>query len=185
MEDKRIVELYWQRDEKAIDETQLKYGRLCYSIAYNILRVREDSEECVNDTYLNAWNSMPPQRPNNLAAFLAALTRCNALDAWRKKKAQRRTEDSVALTLEELSECLPEETAIEKLTRERLADAINSFLEELGEEERNFFIRRYWYFNSVPEISKVYGVGESKVRMRLMRTRNKLAAHLEKEGITV
>lgn len=185
MDDRKIVELYWQRSESAIDHTQRKYGRYCNKIAYNILKNHHDAEECVNDTYVDAWNSMPPHKPNSLSAFLGKITRRISLDRWRRRNAEKRGGDDMTVAFDELAECIADESEWERASRETLALAISEFLEGLKEDERNIFIRRYWYFDTVEDISRVYGFSESKVKMSLMRTREKLAAHLEKEGIKV
>ena len=130
MDDKRIVELYWKRDERAIAETQSKYGRFCYAIAFNILRVREDAEECENDTYLDAWDSMPPERPAELSSFLGMLTRRRALDRYRYKRAQKRAEDVGLVPLCELEECLcSEKSIVDELAEKELAQALSDALQ--------------------------------------------------------
>ncbi len=185
MDDARIIELYWQRNETAVRETKAKYGRRCYAIAYNILHDRSDAEECENDTYMDAWNSMPPHKPTALAAFLGAITRRVALDTWRKKTAEKRGGD-LTVSLGELEECIPSGKDIdERLTAASLAASINTFLYTLPETECNVFVRRYWHFDSIGSICARYGFGQSKVKMMLLRTREKLQAHLEKEGVFV
>ncbi len=186
MDDEKIINLYWQRDESAISETKLKYGKFCYTIAYRVLHNNEDAEECENDTYLEAWNSMPPQKPSVLSAFLGTITRRKSVDKWRKKMADKRGSGEYELSIYELENCIPDQKSIdEQLAVEELAKIISSFLRELPETERNVFLRRYWYFDSIKEICEKYGFGQSKVKMMLMRTRQKLLACLEKEGIIV
>ena len=186
MDDNAIVELYWQRDERAIRETRMKYGRYCYSIAYNILHNTEDAQECENDTYLGAWNSMPPQKPSLLSSFLGAISRRVSLDRWRRKSAAKRGGGETALSLTELEECIPSGKSIEEsIDTARLAELISLFLQTLPDEESMVFLRRYWYFDSIDTICKRFGYGESKVKMILFRTRQKLLERLEKEGVFV
>ena len=186
MEDIKIVELYWQRDEKAIRETDFKYGRYCYAIARNILKNHEDAEECQNDTYLEAWNSIPPERPNVLKSFLGMITRRRALDRYRRKTAQKREGDIALIPLYELEECVADGKSIDdKIAEEELAAAISDFLRSVGETECNVFIRRYFYFDSIDGICERYGFGQSRVKMMLKRTREKLMKYLIKEGFFV
>lgn len=184
MEANEIIELYWTRSERAIRETAKKYGRLCHSIAYNILKSHPDSEECVNDTYLHTWNAIPPRRPDNLAAFLGKITRNLALKRYARDHTQKRGGGQVALALEELAECLPDpNTPDNRLEVKELANLLNTFLATLPPEARNIFLRRYWQLCPVKQIAALYGISESKVKMSLMRTRGKLKLYLEKEGI--
>lgn len=184
MDDKQIIDLYWSRSETAITETAKKYGRFCHSIAYNILASHEDSEECVNDTYLNAWNAIPPKRPLWLSAFLGKITRNLALKKYEKDTAAKRGGGQVALALEELAECIPVPGSLEKTVEDRiLTDKLNAFLAQLAPETRSIFLRRYWQLCSVQEIAETLAVSESKVKMSLMRTRGKLRNFLEQEGI--
>lgn len=185
MDDEKIVDLYWQRKESAIQETKVKYGRYCYSIAYNILQDREDAEECENDTYLDAWRSIPPNKPVTFPTFLGTITRRISLDKWRRKNAYKRGGE-ITLSLDELEECIPANHSIDDaITTENLAKTISVFLKTLSEPECNVFLRRYWYFDSINAICKRYGFGQSKVKMMLLRTRAKLLTHLEKEEIFV
>jgi RNA polymerase sigma-70 factor (ECF subfamily) len=184
MEDNRIVELYWARSEKAISETDNKYGRYCYSIAYNILHSNEDSEECVNDTFLNAWNAMPDQRPSKLRAFLGRITRNLSLKRWEKYTAEKRGAGQVSLALDELKECVPATDCTEQIVDDLvLADLLNRFLASLNVEKRRIFMRRYWYLSPIKEIAADFSLSESKVKMSLLRSRNELKLLLEKEGI--
>lgn len=186
MEDNQIVALYWQRSERAISETAGKYGKYCYTIAYNILYNNEDADESVNDTYMGAWNSMPPNKPDILSAFLGKITRNIALNKWRRKNAQKRGEGQVAVALDELTECIPAgEQVEEKIEAMELARTIDVFLAGLKETERRVFVCRYWYLDPITEICKQFGYSESKVKSMLFRIRNKLQAHLEKEGIFI
>ena len=182
MDDEKIVELYWERDENAIRQTQLKYGRYCYSIAFNILGDREDSEECESDTYLDAWNRIPPERPGELSSFIGMLARRRALDRYRYKTAQKRAAYNELVPLRELEECLSsEKSVVDELAEKELAKAISDFLYTLSETECNVFLRRYWYFDSIADICKRYGYGQSRVKMMLKRSREKLVKYLEKE----
>lgn len=184
MEDKQIIELYWNRLENAIEETSRKYSRYCYYIANNILRNAEDCEECVNDSYLKVWNAIPPHKPQSLRAFLGKITRNQALHMWEKKHAKKRNEDRILLVLDELVECIPGVDSTEQITEHMvIVDALNRFLGELTPEQRNIFMARYWYFASIKEIASKYEVSESKVKMTLSRLRQKLKEILEKEEI--
>lgn len=186
MDDKQIVELYWNRLEIAIEETSRKYGRFCFCIANNILRNKEDSDECVNDSYLHVWNSVPPQKPNSLKAFLGKITRNLALHIWEKRQAKKRGQDAVTLALEELQECIPSMSKVEQLTEQIvLVDVLNRFLESLETNKRRIFMARYFYFYSIKEIASMYNLGESKVKMSLLRSREQLKKMLEKEGIVL
>lgn len=184
MEDERIVDLYWQRSEKAVSETSAKYGRYCYAIACRILSSTEDAEESVNDTWLDAWNSMPPHRPAVLPAFLGKLTRRIAIDRWRGRRAGKRGGGETALALEELEECISSGYDVEREIEEReLLEKINRFLAGLPREERDVFVARYFFLAGVSEIGEKFSFSQSKVKSMLFRTRKKLRADLEKEGL--
>ena len=184
MEDNQIIDLYFARSEAAIAQTAAKYGNYCYRIADNILSSREDAQECVNDTYLAAWNAMPPKRPGILSAFLGKITRNISLDRWKRRSAQKRGGGEAALSLEELDECLTGGQSPEReVERRELLRAINRFLDTLPETQRNIFVCRYWYLDSIEDISARFGDSQSKVTTVLFRLRKKLAAHLEKEGL--
>lgn len=186
MNDPQIVELFQQRSEKAIAETQQKYGVYLKAIAYNILHNHEDSDECVNDTYLRAWNCIPPHCPSVLKTFLGKITRNLSLDKYDRLTAEKRGKGQFPLAFEELQEILPDSYNSEKIIEEIvLTEILNRFLGSLSAEQRVIFMRRYWYFNSVKEISEEYGIGESKVKMSLSRSRKKLKAMLEKEDIFI
>lgn len=186
MEDTQIVELYWARCEDAIDETDKKYGRFCHSIAYNILYNEGDTRECVNDTYLKAWQSMPPHRPDPLSAFLGKITRNTALNRYKYNRAQLRAPSQTPLVLEELHECIPDPKTTEQVIEDMaLAQLLNGFLASLPEQTRVIFLQRYWYLCTVHQIASDQAVSVSKVKMTLLRTREKLRQLLEKEGITV
>ena len=184
MEDKRIIEMYWQRDEGALALTRRKYGAYCHAIALQILHNREDADECENDTYLRAWNAMPPDRPHGLRAYLGAITRRLSLDRWRERKSHKRGGGEVALSLEELDECVPHpDTVPAAVDAAQTAAVLSAFLRSLPPAECDLFLRRYWYFDSVAQMAKRFGYSESKVKMTLSRTRDKLRVCLEKEGI--
>lgn len=184
MDDKAILDLYWHRSEKAISETASKYGAYCYSIAYNILSNREDSEESVNDTYLAAWNTMPPKRPAQLSAFLGKMTRYISLDRWKQRSRLKRGGGEVALCLEELGDCVSgRECTEDSLARKELIAAINAFLNHLPELERKIFLCRYWYLEPVKEIGTRFGLSAGNTASMLHRTRQKLRKQLEKEGL--
>lgn len=183
MEDKSIVDLYWQRNEQAISETQNKYGNYCYSIAYNILHNSEDAEESVNDTYNDAWNSMPPHRPSILSTFLGKITRRISIDKLKYRTAVKRKGDVVPLVLEELEECIHGSHDVElQAQHHELISVIQRFLSELPKTERRVFLLRYWYIESIQAISEKYGFSQSKVLSMLYRIRKKLRKLLEKEG---
>ncbi len=183
MDDKAIVELYFARSEQAISETANKYGGYCYSIANNILSNNEDSEESVNDTYLAAWNNMPPRHPSILATFLGKITRYISLDRWKSRSAYKRGGGEVTLALEELDEFLSRgESTEEVVEKKELIRSINRFLDNLPETERNLFVCRYWYLDPVQQIAARYGFTLSKTASMLRRTREKLCKQLKKEG---
>lgn len=184
MDDKQIVDLYWERNEKAISATAAKYGGYCYSVANNILNNRADAEECVNDTYLSAWNSIPPHRPSVLSTFLGKITRRISIDKWRKSGAEKRGGGQTAVVLDELSECIPDKNSVEQAVEAQiLADVINSFVKDLSDKERRVFLCRYFYLDSVESIAARFGYSQSKVKSVLHRTRQKLRTRLEKEGL--
>ena len=184
MEDHAIIELYWERSEDAISKTAAKYGGYCYAIAYNILSNNEDAEESVNDTWLAAWNTMPPRRPKLLAAFLGKMTRYISLDRWKNRTARKRGGGEVPLVLEELEECISGEDSVEKeYLQKEFAKSLNQFVENLPDTERKVFLCRYWYMDSIEDIAERFGFSESKVASMLHRTRGKLRKMLEQEGI--
>ncbi len=184
MEDSAIIELYWGRSENAIDETDKKYGGYLGTIAYNILYNREDAGEAVNDTYLKAWDSMPPQRPNILSAFLAKITRRISLNMRRAALAEKRGGGEIDLVLDELSESIPSGVSVEQeLDAKVLTETLNTFLGSLKETERDMFMRRYWYMDSIKDIAGMFGCGESKVKTTLFRIRQRLIAVMESEGL--
>lgn len=181
MVDEKIIAQYWNRDETAISATAEKYGPYCYSIAWNILQNPEDSEECVNDTWYRAWNAIPPQRPGRLKLFLAKITRNLAFDCFRAMSAQKRA-GQMTLILEELSQCIPAVgSAEEEVMADELRQAINSFVRRLPAREGNIFVRRYFFAESLQQISGKYGMSANSVAVSLSRTRKKLRAYLESE----
>lgn len=182
MEDQGIIALFFKRSEQAIEEIDKKYGGYCYSIAYNILSNREDSEESVSDTYLAAWNTIPPQNPKLLNAFLAKITRYISIDRWRKLGAKCRGGGEVTLSLEELNECVDRENVEKKLSDRELTRIFNRFLSSLSETERNIFLCRYWYLDSISSISDASGFSQSKVTSMLHRLRGGLRKVLREEG---
>lgn len=184
MKDQEIIELYWKRDEAAISATADTYGKYCHCISYNILHNNEDADECVNDTWLNAWESIPPQKPNRLATYLGKITRNLSLNRYSLRTAQKRGMGQVELTLSELEECVPAQTDLEQIVDEMvLVDAIEAFLHAQPRTARSIFIGRYWYLYPIRELADAYRMSESKVVSLLFRMRNKLKLHLEKEGI--
>lgn len=184
MEDSRIVDLYWQRSERAIDETAAKYGSYCRTIARNILGNEEDAGEVVNDTYLGAWNAMPPHRPAVLSTFLGKITRRISIKRRQAQTAAKRGGGTVELALEELSQCIPSAQTVERhIEQAELAAAIDRFVMSLPLTERRVFLCRYWYLDSVSDIAKQFRFSQSKVKSMLHRTRKKLKLHLEQEGL--
>ena len=179
MEDEKIVALYWERNENAIRESEMKYGKYCYTVAYNILRSREDSDECVNDTWSGAWNAMPPAKPTKLACFLARITRNIAIDRIRYDSAQKRGAEVESL-IEEYWECVPDgNSPIEDTLA--LKQAINGFLATLDNKTRVIFMRRYWYSMSVKDIADGMRLSENHISVTLHRTRRKFKDYLTKE----
>ena len=183
MEDQGIVELFFGRSEQAIVETDKKYGGYCYTIAYNILASREDSEESVSDTYFSAWNTIPPRKPTLLQAFLGKITRHISIDRWRKQSAQKRGGKEMILALEELGECVDIRGMETEITSRELTRVLNGFLASLPETERNVFLCRYWYVDSIEAIVRITGFSQSKVTSMLHRTRQKLWKKLGEEGL--
>ena len=180
MEDKRIVDLYWMRSESAISETDKKYGKYCRYIAERILESEEDAREVQNDTYLQVWNTVPPERPNSLRAYLGAICRNLSLNRYEASHAQKRGGE-VSLALDELSECIADREEQDDIN-ERLCELLDSFLATLPKRTRRVFLRRYWYASSISEIAKDYGMSENHVTVMLHRTRKALADILQKEG---
>ena len=184
MDDSKIMELYFSRDEKAIKETDRKYGKLCHHIAYNILQNNEDSEECVNDTYIGVWNAIPPERPNHFMAFVCKIARNLALKRLEAETRQKRSLATV-ISISELEEILPDENIAADISNEEIGKAISAFLRKEKADNRKVFIRKYYFFDSISEIAERYGFTESKVKNMLYHTRNKLKEYLIKEGIEI
>ena len=185
LQDEQIIDLYWARSERAIEESGVKYGAYCRTIAWNVLYSREDSEECVNDTWMNAWNAMPPQRPSILRAFLGRITRNLALNRYERDHAEKRGKGETAAVLDELSECVPDRAAEIREEGMLLREVLDRFLEGMKPEERKLFVGRYWYLRPVKELADTYGFSESKVKMTLLRSREKLKQALLQEGIAI
>ncbi len=184
MDDLNIIELYFARNEQAIKETAKKYGKLCHRIAHNILGNDEDSDECVNDTYIGIWNAIPPARPNNFMAFVCKITRNLSLNRLEAQSRQKRSQFTL-VSLDELAEVLPDESIAVSISDEDLGRLISKFLRSEKEEARNVFIRKYYFFDSIGDIASRYSFTESKVRNMLYHTRAKLKIYLTKEGIEI
>ena len=183
MEDENIIRLYWDRDETAIEETSRKYGRYCFSIANNILCSREDSEECVNDTYVKVWDSIPPKRPSIFSAFIGKITRNISLNRYKLNNAEKRGGNEMPLVLDEVREIVsghpdPEEQAI----RDELIAAVNDYLATLSVEKRVMFVRRYWYADDVKSIAERMGTSENNISVSVRRIRNSLRGYLIERG---
>ena len=183
-DDLRIIELYFDRNEQAITETDTKYGKLCHSIAYNILNNHEDSEECVNDTYVGVWNAIPPTRPNNFMSFVCKVARNLSLKRLEFMKREKRSAE-VILSLDELAAVLPDDRYAPDVSDEDVGKLISKFLSSQEKYVRDVFIRKYFYFDSIREIAKRYSFTESKVKNMLFYTRNKLKDYLNKEGVEI
>jgi RNA polymerase sigma-70 factor (ECF subfamily) len=186
MDDVVIIDLYWARSESAISETAKKYGLYCSAIAENILHSKEDSEECVNDTYLITWNAIPPQRPTVFRAFLGKITRNLSLNKYKEQRTKKRGGDEIALLFSELEDCVPSNSDVEmEYETSLIIEAINTFLRSLDSEGRIVFVRRYWYADSIGAIAARFKMSESKVKSMLFRTRRTLKLYLENEGVTL
>ena len=182
MEDKVIVELFFKRDSNSIIEADKKYGKYCYKIAFNILANKEDAEECLNDTFLAAWENIPPQTPEILSAYLGKIVRNLSLKKYRLKNAQKRGGGS-QLSFDELNECIPSNSDIlEQLDIKETAKMIDAFLRNLSKKDRYIFIRRYWYLDSIDNICSLTGLNVGQIKMRLLRIRRKLLSKLNEEG---
>lgn len=183
MEDSKIIDLYFKRSEEAVRESQTKYGKQCGIIAYNVLRSKEDSEECVNDTWLKAWGSIPPQKPNKLSVFLGRITRNLAIDRYRSGHREKRGGGEAAICLDELAECVGyEETFPDGVS---LKEALKLFLSEQPPRNKEIFLLRYWYIFTVKEIAERLKLTEGAVKMSLHRTRTALRIYLENEGYDI
>lgn len=182
MEDRRIIELFYERSEQAVFELSEKYGKLCLKIAQNILGDPRDAEECVNEAYLGVWNSIPPQTPDQLSAYLCRIVRNTALKRYRANTAAKRN-SAFDLSYEELEDCIPVNTIEDVEEAQELSEAIDRFLETLDPVNRAVFMRRYWFFDTISDIAEAFGITEHNVNVRLSRTRNKMRRFLKKEGI--
>ncbi len=183
MDDREIIQLYWDRNEQAIPATYEKYGKYCTSIAKNILGNNEDAEECVNDTFLNAWNSIPPHRPTLLPTFLGKITRNLSLNRYKRNMTDKRGNGQAHLVLDELSDFLSDTEDVErKIERKELINEINAFLAALPKNKRNVFVCRYWYFDSISDIGKRFNMTETNVSVTLNRLRTKLYSYLSERG---
>ena len=186
MEDTKILDLYFARDERAVAETDRKYGGYCYALANNILHNAQDAEETVSDTWLRAWNAIPPQRPNVFRMFLAKITRNLAFTRWRRASAEKRGGGELALVLEELGGCVAAQGSVDdRLKGRELAQTIRAFLDTLPDREQDIFLRRYFFVEESEMIAKRYGMKQSTVLRSLSRTRTKLRTYLQKEGYTL
>ena len=183
MTDEKIVQLYWDRDESAVAETQSKYGRYLTKIAYNILTDMEDSMESVNDTYLYAWKSIPPHRPGVLSTYLAKITRRVAIDRVRKMHREKRIPSEYTFSLSELNDCVSSQNETEQQVElEELGKAINAYLKTISPEARRLFVGRYFFMDSLKDVARYCGMSEAKAKSMLYRTRCGLKAYLEQEG---
>lgn len=184
MDDRQIVDLYWQRDDAAVRETELKYGPFCRGLAYNVLSSHEDAEECVNDTWLSAWNRMPADRPAVLSAFLGCIIRSLAINKIRAKNRIKRGGGQAPLALDELAECVPGGTNPEQaLEAKELEAAIGKFVQGLAGTEKHAFVLRYWYLAPISDIAERLGCREARIKSSLFRTRKKLKVYLQEEGL--
>ncbi len=185
MDDSAIIELYWNRNENAIDETNRKYGGYCFAIANGILNSKEDSDECVNDTWLRAWNVIPPKKPERFRIFLAKITRNLSFDKYKRKHTAKRSGEMLYI-LEELSECVSGgNTTDQELDMMLLSESINAFLNTVSDRDRTVFLRRYFYAQPVGKIAEDMGITANNASAVLLRTRNRLRVHLQKEGFEI
>lgn len=183
MDDTKIVQLYWDRDEQAIPATADKYGKYCSTIAKNILGSKEDAEECVNDTYMHAWNSMPPHRPSILSTFLGKITRNLSLNRYKHNTAAKRGGGEATVVLDEIADFVSDTDNVEQeISRKELVNAINKFLARLPAYKRSIFVCRYWYFDSVSDIACRFGMTENNVSVTLNHLRLKLRNYLSERG---
>ncbi len=183
MDDKRIIDLFFDRNENAIKETQTKYGKLCFKIAHNILRNREDAQEIENDTYLALWQRIPPARPENFTAFICRIARNIAMKKYEYNTADKRSGSVVSWS--ELEESIPDNAFAAEIEDARIGELINSFLRGQKEDARNVFIRRYYFGDDILEIAENFAFSESKVKSMLFHTRNKLKTYLIENGVCI
>ena len=184
MTDPQIIELFWERNEDALRQTHALYGSKLYAISDKILRSRQDAEESVSDTYMRAWETIPPQKPDYFFAYLAKICRNISLSRLQRNAALKRNADVVSMT-QEMEQCIPDRSDERRLEGEEIGKALNRFLDSISLESRLIFMRRYWYTDSIAEIAARYHISQSKVKTQLHRTRNKLQLFLESEGIYV
>ncbi len=181
MEDREIIALFLQRSEAAIEAVEKKYGTLCHSIAWNLLHSQEDATECVNDTWHGLWNTIPPQQPEKLGPFAARITRNLAMKRLSRQNALKRQGETVSY--EELNQCIPDNKTVEQaLEGKELTRLLDAFLDTLPEGDRNLFMRRYWFFDSVRQLSRSFGITENHVKIKLYRMRKALKLYLEQEA---
>jgi len=186
MEDHLIIDLFWERSETALTETAFKYGKYCKSVANNILHNDEDVDECVNDAYMSLWNSIPPQKPASLRAYVAKITRNLSLNRYKHKNALKRNSGEMDLIFDELEECIPSMSGTEaECEMKMLTEHISAFIKTLSKEKQIVFVRRYWYSDSIHAISTGLRISESTVKSILFRCREKLKNHLEREGVAI
>jgi len=184
VDDNAIIKLFWERNQDAVNEIAIKYGSRLYKLAWNILWSREDAEEIVSDTYLRAWNTIPPKKPVYLFAYLAKICRFTSYDRLDMQNASKRKAEVVELT-KEMEECIPGSAIEQEIESSELGQVLNLFIGTLSEEKRLIFIRRYWFEDSISDISARYGISESKIKVTLHRVRKELKAFLSKEGVTL
>ena len=185
LDDKSIIELFFHRSEQALSELDLKYGKLCHTLSYNILNDRRDAEECVNDTYLGLWNAIPPARPDPLRAYVCKVVRNISLKLYYRKEAEKRN-SVYDIAIQELEDCLPAPNTVEaELEMGELTRLIEGFLDSLSEENRVIFLRRYWFSDPYGEIAARTGISEKSVSMRLVRIRKQLKQYLAKSEVYV
>lgn len=182
MEDEKIIDLFWARDQRAINETNVKYGKRLQKLAERILQRLQDAEECVSDTYFRTWNTIPPTRPQHLYAYLAKICRLVSYEKLDWLNAQKRSAEVVSLSAE-LELCIPAGMEDHQIESQEIGRLLDVFLGTLKKEQRVMFVRRYWYGYSISEIAQTFGIGESKAKTSLFRTRNKLRDFLEREGV--
>lgn len=186
MDDRHIVALFLERSEEAILQTDIKYGRYCHRVAFNILGNSEDSEECVNDAYMRVWGSIPPNEPESLSAYVGKITRNIALDKLRQKNSDKRGNGEVPVLLDELAECLSGGDEYERrMDSQEIVNALNGFLEALSAVERGVFMRRYWMAEPIADVAERYNISVSKTTTMLFRLRGRLKKHFMKEGISL
>ena len=183
MEDSEIIALYWDRDENAITQTDVKYNKYCNTISYRIVSTHEDAEECVNETWLRTWNAIPPQRPNVLPPFLAKIVRNLSVDCLRRREAERRGGNVYHLALDELAECASKESIEDTIDANGLAEAVNRFLRTLSRRDCGLFLDRYFYLRSTEELAGKWKISPNNAGVILHRTRQKLANALREEGL--